>query len=241
MEKPKQVENSHAMVVLFLGVVTFCVVGYFIGLVQPKAEGVGGGSGVGVSGNGAVDALAYREITGGEFGENSGWGAKLSDARLEPVDLFTIVAGGDVERVDAVLKRAGRRAFDGAPPTVPHKIDQMSVASCLTCHGEGMKIGEVVVPKMSHQRYDSCTQCHVEGNAGKPVWRESEFTGLTTFGLGGDRAYAGAPPTVPHPTFMRESCTSCHGPTGVKGLRSSHPYRDSCLQCHGPSAEFDQR
>ena len=31
--------------------------------------------------------------------------------------------------------------------------------------------------------------------------------------------YAGAPPVIPHPTWMRERCESCHGPRGRQGLR----------------------
>ena len=241
MDKPKQVENHHAMVVLFLGVVTFGVVGYFIGLKQPHAEGIVSAESVEVSHQETIDALAYGEITGGDFGNNSGWGAKLSDAKVQAVDLFHVTGGDSTLRYLAVANRGKTRAFDGAPPTIPHQIDQLSVASCLTCHGEGLVLGKVIVPKMSHQRYDSCTQCHVEGNIDKALWRDNLFEGLMTLGRGGKRAYDGAPPTVPHATFMRESCTSCHGASGRLGLRSSHPYRDSCLQCHGPSSEFDQR
>jgi cytochrome c-type protein NapB len=45
---------------------------------------------------------------------------------------------------------------------------------------------------------------------------------------------------VPHTTFMRESCLSCHGPTGADPIRTTHAWRTNCLQCHAPSAVLDQ-
>lgn len=57
----------------------------------------------------------------------------------------------------------------------------------------------------------------------------------------GARAWPGAPPTIPHTTFMRINCASCHGVAGALGMRSTHPFRDSCTQCHAPSATRDQR
>ncbi|MFN7141654.1 MAG: hypothetical protein ACK4UN_20210, partial [Limisphaerales bacterium] len=68
----------------------------------------------------------------------------------------------------------------------------------------------------------------------------NEFIGFMSPGKG-KRAYPGAPPTIPHPTAMRSDCMRCHGPNGVAGLKTSHPYRQSCTQCHAPSAELDQR
>jgi cytochrome c-type protein NapB len=57
----------------------------------------------------------------------------------------------------------------------------------------------------------------------------------------GSRAWPQAPPTIPHPTFMRNDCMSCHGPNGLFGLRTPHPDRQSCFQCHVPEAGLDQR
>jgi cytochrome c-type protein NapB len=57
----------------------------------------------------------------------------------------------------------------------------------------------------------------------------------------GPRAWDIAPPQIPHRTFMRERCESCHGVNGRDAIRSSHPYRQSCEQCHAASAEKDLR
>jgi cytochrome c-type protein NapB len=56
----------------------------------------------------------------------------------------------------------------------------------------------------------------------------------------GVRAYTGAPPEIPHSTWMRETCLACHGGTGAEGLRTRHPQRQSCTQCHAPSAGLNQ-
>ncbi|HRC56557.1 MAG TPA: hypothetical protein PKU97_11575, partial [Kofleriaceae bacterium] len=69
---------------------------------------------------------------------------------------------------------------------------------------------------------------------------DSAFVGLPAPGRG-ERAWPGAPPTIPHTTWMRERCDSCHGVWGASGLRSTHPWRQSCTQCHAPAAALDQR
>ena len=71
-------------------------------------------------------------------------------------------------------------------------------------------------------------------------WLENSFLGLAE-PTAGQRASAGAPPTIPHATNMRINCVSCHGPNGESGLKSSHPWRTNCTQCHGPSGRLDQQ
>lgn len=145
----------------------------------------------------------------------------------------------------ALAMRGTRRAYDGAPPVIPHPIEDRNVGSCLACHAKGLDIAGTQAPAMSHPTYTSCTQCHapsVEGvTAGAGLVVENVFVGAQPGGGGGARAWPGAPPTMPHPTWMRETCASCHGPQGLPGLRTTHPERQSCTQCHAPSAALDQR
>ncbi|MGE3311948.1 MAG: hypothetical protein AB7O66_18435 [Limisphaerales bacterium] len=151
----------------------------------------------------------------------------------------------DAERLWAVRRRATRRAFDGAPPVVPHPIDATSSANCRVCHAEGLVVRDVVAPRMSHPEMGSCTQCHVPTDGGvPPVPRDwgltlagNSFVGGVSVGRG-SRAWPEAPPTIPHSTWMRENCASCHGPTGLVGLRTSHPERMLCTQCHVPEGGF---
>lgn len=146
----------------------------------------------------------------------------------------------------ALEKRARHRAFEGAPPTIPHP--QGSARECLACHRWGARIGAAFAPVMSHEPYPMCTQCHVPES---PAFAEAEWEGgFASAGsdFAGRRGAAaplvalpGAPPQQPHTTHMREHCQSCHGPFGRPGLQTSHPERAACQQCHAPSALADQR
>jgi cytochrome c-type protein NapB len=158
-----------------------------------------------------------------------------------------VPAVDDQTRAAALAQRATRRAYNGAPPVIPHAIDQGEYPNCATCHERGMRVGERVAPMMSHPRYENCAQCHVVSerpvpgvalSEESPPYRDNSFVGLEV--SPGARAWAGAPPVTPHSTLMRSRCESCHGVFG-QGIRSSHPYRSQCVQCHAVSASLDQR
>ncbi len=190
-------------------------------------------------------AVNYRQMAATNLGPNAAWISRLPAPASDPAVLFASLPIDEQDRTAAVEARAQRRAFSGAPPVIPHAIDQTSADSCMACHGEGLKVGTVVAPRMSHELYISCTQCHVEmtNRAMPPMVAlrvgANRFDGLAAPGPG-ERAWPGAPPTVPHTTWMRENCMSCHGELAQQGLRTSHPWRTSCNQCHAPSATLDQ-
>ncbi|MBM4396280.1 MAG: hypothetical protein FJ087_11375 [Deltaproteobacteria bacterium] len=143
------------------------------------------------------------------------------------------------DRARAVDARAAGRAYDGAPPVVPHPADERSSAACLACHGSGMRVADRTAPVMSHEPRSQCLQCHAGGVRTRPGTEEvtvaNAFSGLASAGPGA-RAWEGAPPTIPHGTWMREDCASCHGVAGLEGLRTTHPARKICTQCHVPAA-----
>lgn len=148
----------------------------------------------------------------------------------------------------ALQKRRAGRAFEGAPPTIPHPAGQGSAKECRVCHDLGARIGNLYAPPMSHPPYAMCTQCHVAASQGVPVDEtlsaaaqvESNFEGVRS-AVAPLLMMPGAPPQIPHPSFMRESCNSCHGPAGTPGLQTSHPERVNCVQCHAPAALVDQQ
>lgn len=160
---------------------------------------------------------------------------------------------------EALRRRQSRRAYDGAPPTIPHHVKQSAAAECMACHGEGLRLGKLQASIIPHDNFTNCTQCHVpdmEGlgdfpgsqqppgskNALPPDPRAKGNTFTGTFPpRKGERAWDIAPPVIPHGTFMRQSCLSCHGPTGSDPMRSTHPERQNCTQCHAPSAALDLR
>ncbi len=136
----------------------------------------------------------------------------------------------------ALAARASRRAYDGAPPTVPHAVRQSAAAECLACHDEGALLRGRTASMMSHRALTSCTQCHVVEQAPMPaaVWleggpwaAESSFEGRAS-PASGERAWSVSPPVIP-------------GVAGSDPIKTSHPYRQSCEQCHAGSAAQDLR
>lgn len=164
----------------------------------------------------------------------------LAPSRHSPEE---ITAHRQAMRARSIEARALLRAYEGAPPVIPHSIDGMNIQTCRACHAEGLVAGGMVARMASHAHLPSCTQCHVEARGffleDEPD-PENSFVGWRSGGRGGSRVWNGAPPVIPHSTFMRTNCTSCHGEHGYEGWRPDHLSRSSCIQCHAPSAELDQ-
>ncbi len=182
-------------------------------------------------------------------GVNGQWQSRVATLVQPTPHPVTQTNVTEEQRGQALLERSTRRAFDGAPPRVPHPIAQDSSAACLACHGLGLAVKDKIASKISHAQYSSCTQCHVpSGGTELPTSEPSllapivanAFVGATP-PLQGSRAWPLAPPTIPHPTLMRSDCLSCHGPRGLFGLRTPHPDRQSCLQCHASDAGLEQQ
>lgn len=191
-------------------------------------------------------APRYAELRSRENQPNHAWHSSL--ATLPPAPAFTADTPPlSREEIAALLAaRAGRRAYAGAPPTVPHPIDQSQSASCLACHGTPTRVGTRDVPQMSHPLYTNCIQCHAPQHGPGPALATpppalatpalaNAFAGLPP-PAGGTRAYSGAPPVMPHTTAMRQNCVSCHGPGGSSAIKTTHPQRQNCLQCHATDA-----
>lgn len=193
-------------------------------------------------------ATGYADQDRLRDGPNAAWQNHLSKLVQPVANLAALTNVSEADRARALRERAARRAFDGAPPAVPHPIPQESPAACLACHGPGLVIKDKVASRMSHEPLASCTQCHVPSVGTRLPTRETAllapiaenvFAGLDA-PLRGARAWPQAPPTIPHGTRMRSDCLSCHGPQGLFGLRTPHPERVSCQQCHAPGADLDQ-
>lgn len=151
-------------------------------------------------------------------------------------DLVPVPGREGVEKSAAAV-RAGRRAFDGAPPVVPH---QDFGVTCLECHGatrvEVPDLG--FSPPMPHGATEGlsaisrCTQCHLFRDTDE-LFRESTFAGAPQALQLGPRAHDFAPPRIPHPRFLRENCLACHdGPAAREDIRCTHAERAACTQCH---------
>ena len=191
-------------------------------------------------------ASRYIDVDRSKDGANSGWTNVLTSLKTASTSgpPANVTAA---ERQTAIADRMQRRAYDGAPPVVPHPITQDSVASCLSCHSHGLQIRDRMATRISHAHFTNCTQCHVPSQgAGIPLKETSLLQALTTNDFSGStprkgtRAWTGAPPTIPHPTTMRSDCASCHGSTGLYGLRTPHLDRQACTQCHVAEPETQQ-
>jgi cytochrome c-type protein NapB len=192
-------------------------------------------------------AVDYKDIAQAGFGPNSQFKSQLSKLRRSPGSeayphpLFAT-------ETELRAKRESRRAYDGAPPIVPHPIAQDNAASCLQCHKQATMIGDVIAPGISHPEYTSCTQCHVSSQGLGSRWNTAKFDLHTGNRFAGDyekkaglQAYPDAPQTIPHRIHMRQNCISCHGELGTSPIRTPHPERQSCTQCHVPGNSVDQR
>lgn len=135
--------------------------------------------------------------------------------------------------------RAAGRAYDGAPPTIPHDA---AIGTCGVCHdADGAAIDGIgVAPASPHGdtaangAFRRCQQCHVP-DTGAPLRVRSLFTGLAQGPWRGARATPGAPPTIPHALQLRGQCLTCHSGPGARAeIRTSHPERVRCRQCHVP-------
>ncbi|MAT16019.1 MAG: diheme cytochrome c precursor [Planctomyces sp.] len=228
-------------------VVAAAVTGYFVGLQSPMnpvtntvSQRRAAPAHFEEQSEQVVPATSYLEISKLDLTGMIGI-ADLSHMRprLDPDQEIKI---GPEEKTIALAAREKNRAFNGAPPTIPHPVTELPANSCMVCHGEGAKTESLRISQISHPYLTNCLQCHVQQH---PEWiapekfRENLFVGLAA-PTAGPRAFELAPPQIPHSVWMRDNCSSCHGLTGLQGIRTTHPWRKNCMQCHAPSAELNQ-
>ena len=191
-----------------------------------------------------IPAVSYAEIASTPMGPTKPWQATPQTLPGADYDLYTKIEPSEAEKEASSKLRASRRAFNGAPPIIPHPVENTTDAACYACHSNGVKMAGLKASVMSHQFLGNCVQCHAP-MAPAPFQDVDASVDTSFVGLPapkqGKRAYKGAPPTIPHSQWMRESCNACHGgPHGWAGMESTHPWRTNCTQCHAPSATLDQ-
>jgi cytochrome c-type protein NapB len=203
-------------------------------------------SGVGIrESSKVVAAIPYSEIPRVVMGKKSAIQATLKSLPTQAsYDSFAEIKPSEADKELSSQNRASRRAYNGAPPIIPHSIQNTNDAACYACHSNGMQMAGLKASVMSHQFLANCTQCHASPPPAPFQTIDSEvatnFVGLPA-PKAGQRAYSGAPPTIPHSQWMRQNCLACHGsPNGWAGMESTHPWRTNCTQCHAPSAVLDQ-
>ncbi len=132
-----------------------------------------------------------------------------------------------------LVKLRPHRLFAGAPPVIPHDIDDTdSDGECMDCHEDGGAAGDdEIAPMVAHPQLVNCRQCHVP-QVGKSDLVALKFQARRQ-GYKGDRLFATAPPTIPHVVGpLRVKCVACHAGPAPRAVKTTHPERTVCRQCH---------
>lgn len=239
--------------IFFAVVIAVAFVGYFVGIMDgvPQAAGLQEAPlgdayprGTETQDSKLIPATNYANISRAGKGSTDHLQAAVQHLPQVNYDLFAPVQPDPAAKAASAKVRASRRAYNGAPPVIPHQVENTTDAACYACHSAGMQLEGRQASVMSHEFLTNCRQCHAPPPP-KPfqdaeVSVASDFVGLPAPGAGA-RAFPGAPPTIPHSRWMRERCNACHGgPHGWSGMETTHPWRTNCTQCHAPSAELDQ-
>ncbi len=153
------------------------------------------------------------------------------------------VQGTDLELKPTSLRvRAKRRAFDGAPPVIPHKSFGMACNTCHTTEGKALPtIG--MAPANPHDSqsasFSNCKQCHLFSLTDR-LFVKTTFQGIRQQHRPAGLAYRA--PVIPHSTAMRTNCAACHtGPAARPEIVCSHPHRTNCVQCHVAKTTEEER
>ena len=199
----------------------------------------------------AITAPNYAGLRSHAHQPNANWQPRISDLPPAPQSWEGATKLSPEQQALQRERREARRAFSGAPPVVPHPVNQRNSASCLACHGHPTRIAGLSVPQISHPTFTHCLQCHAAGTGPTSVWTrpsaelstplvDNTFQGLPA-PMKASRAFAGAPPVMSHPLWMRQNCVTCHGAGGSSAIKPDHATRQNCLQCHATNSTLEQR
>lgn len=134
------------------------------------------------------------------------------------------------------------RAFNGAPPSIPHVLlDEKGIGGtgCLQCHENGGYVDQfnAFAPVTPHPEMLNCKQCHVPQKT-KELFVATNWVRPAPFEID-QAAMPGSPPIIPHELQMRENCLACHaGPSAAREIRIDHPERVNCRQCHAAINQY---
>ncbi|MCB1159715.1 MAG: nitrate reductase cytochrome c-type subunit [Leptospiraceae bacterium] len=131
-------------------------------------------------------------------------------------------------------KRYTNRAYEGAPPTIPHSVEEWGRENCLSCHEEGKAAREGKLAKVTPHAFQlSCRQCHVP-SVSNSQFQKTDFVGYRLTGVL-NKVQALSPPYIPHRLQDRKNCIACHlSESSPEILKPAHGLRVNCLQCHVP-------
>ena len=92
-----------------------------------------------------ITATHYAEMHEATRHRTTAYRTSLTDLKSN-VDPFAELKISAEDKTSALQRRDARRAFNGAPPTIPHAVSETSTAACIVCHGEGAKTETLRIP-----------------------------------------------------------------------------------------------
>lgn len=207
----------------------------------------------------ALDAVTYSEMRLTPRGVSSGLERDLEPMREESASDKIFFEGSPLN-ID-LARRARLRAFEGAPPVIPHFVEQNSAPECLACHGARLQFRGRAARPICHDEHTNCTACHVMSSGPAPsrgdLGPDPRAVGNSFVGM--RHQVQGAvvtlePPRIAHRTAMRERCAACHGQNGPgaghhpvdfelkrevpKSFTLSADGRLTCRTCHQASEQL---
>jgi cytochrome c-type protein NapB len=157
--------------------------------------------------------------------------------------LYPVSMGGASPHVvvPTRMERRVRRAYEGAPPWIPHQVpaDMERTQDCAPCHTFGGYNPPLRTysPRAPHLEFTNCLQCHV-AQVQTDLYRPTDWETPPWPEYGQERELMGAPPRIPHTLQLRERCLTCHGgASAAPDIRTPHPERFNCRQCHLPTVD----
>ncbi len=168
---------------------------------------------------------------------------KSSEYQVRPVSSTTPIAPnvpGQL-KVRSVKDYYARRAYPGAPPSIPHPINNETLIKqdCNSCHEKGGYVPQysAFTPVTPHPDFENCLQCHGL-NIEKGLFREIDWYKIKPPSIG-HSALPGGPPQIPHELQLRKNCQACHsGAAALVEFNCPHPERINCIQCHTPKRDI---
>ena len=185
------------------------------------------------------EAPLYKDIPSAEWKANKDWKNELSKLPKEPIDRSPREALDKEALAHILIARINRRAYDGAPPTIPHAINYRDVRSCSVCHSQdsNVLVAGQRAPAMSHPYLANCTQCHApseglafavrSGTTGLVV--ENAFHGTKRSG----KRHPGLPRSASHgaASCLDEGKIACHAMDRGCLMPLSHLTRRDRIVC----------
>lgn len=124
---------------------------------------------------------------------------------------------------------------DAQTTAFPHERHARLFIGCATCHAGVTEPGQAIWPAPA-----TCASCHDGTVAARVTWTPRLVAPPTNLRFSHDAHAMAARARNPADSTLRESCGSCHTPTGAERMTVTRAATPQCLSCHNvTAAHFD--